>query len=71
MPTNCVLRTYCKHSFRPKGKISVRVKCNGNSCTLDLLVVKGNGPTLTERDWIRKLKPKWSFVNRVAPESVQ
>ncbi len=71
MPTNCVLRTYSKQSLRLKGSISVRLKCNGNTCTLKLLVVKGNGPVLLGRDWIKRLKLDWSFVSRVATESFE
>ena len=71
MPTNCVLRTYSKHSLSVRGSISVKVKCNGNICTLNLLVVKGNGPALLGRDWIKKLNLDWSSVNRVAPESFE
>ena len=32
MPTNCVLRTYSKHSLSVRGSISFKVKCNGNIC---------------------------------------
>lgn len=49
-PTNCVLRTYSKQSLRLRGSIAVKVKCNGNTHTLNLLVVKGNGPALLGRD---------------------
>lgn len=69
MPTNCVLRTYSKQSLRLRGQISV--KCNGNSHTLNLLVVKGNGPALMGRDWIKKLKLNWSSANRLTPEGVE
>lgn len=71
MPTNCVLRTYSKQSLRLRGKISVKVKCNGNSHKFNLLVVKGSGSTLMGRDWIKKFKLDWSSVNRVTPESVE
>lgn len=71
MPTNCVLRTYCKQALEVRGHISVKVKCNGKTCTLKLLVVKGNGPALLGRDWIRKLQLNWSSVHRVAPGSVE
>ena len=66
-----MLRTYSKHSLSVRGSISVKVKCNGNICTLNLLVVKGNGPALLGRDWIKKINLDWSSVNRVAPESFE
>ena len=66
-----MLRTYSKHSLSVRGSISVKVKCNGNICTLNLLVVKGNGPALLGREWIKKLNLDWSSVNRVAPESFE
>ena len=71
MPSNCVLRTYSKQSLRLLGSISVTAKCNGITRVLTLLVVKGNGPALLGRDWIKKLKLDWSFVNRVAPQSFE
>ena len=55
MPANCVLRTYSKHSLSVRGSIYVKVKSNGSTCTLNLLVVKSNGPALFGRDWIKKL----------------
>lgn len=70
MPSNCVLRTYSKQSLRLMGRISVKVKCNGNKRMLPLLVVKGNGPALLGRDWIEQLKLDWSLVNRVAPDNL-
>lgn len=65
------MRTYSVQSLRRKGKISVPVKCSGNNRTLDLLVVKGKGPPLLGRDWIKKLKLDWSSVNRVEPETLE
>lgn len=50
------------------GSIFVKVKCNGNTHTLPLLVVKGNGPALLGRDWIEQLKLDWSLVSRIAPD---
>ena len=66
-----MLRTYSKHSLSVRGSISVKVKCNGNICTLNPLVVKGNGPALLGRDWIKKINLDWSSVNRVAPDSFE
>lgn len=71
MHSNCVLRTYSKQSLRLMGSISVKVKCNGSTRILPLLVVKGNGPALLGRDWIQQLKLNWSFVNKVAPDSLE
>lgn len=53
------------------GSISVKVKCNGSTHILSLLVVKGDGPALLGRDWIQQLKLNWSGVNKVAPDSFE
>ena len=71
MPTDYVLRTYNKQSLSVRGYLSVKLKCYMNMCTLKLLVVKGNGPALLGRDWIRTLQLDWSSVHRVAPENVE
>lgn len=48
----------------------MEVKWNGSTHTLNLLVVKRNGPALHGTDWFRKLKLEWSAVRRVECESV-
>jgi hypothetical protein len=60
-----VLRGYSKGSLALIENISVKVKCNGSTKTLDLLVVKGNGPALLGRDWISQLMLDWPRVHRV------
>lgn len=56
-PTSCVLKTYSKEL---KGKITVKVKCTDKTHILDLMVVKGNGPSLMGRDWICHLNLNWT-----------
>uniref|UniRef100_A0A8C9TGR2 Gypsy retrotransposon integrase-like protein 1 n=1 Tax=Scleropages formosus TaxID=113540 RepID=A0A8C9TGR2_SCLFO len=70
-PANCVLKTYSKESLELKGKITVRVKSKEQTHMLDLMVVKGNGLSLTGRDWISHLNLDWSRINKVTSETVE
>ena len=55
-----LLKTYTGEPISLKGLIRVPVIYNDQSKMLDLLVVKGNGPTLMGRDWLRDIKLDWS-----------
>uniref|UniRef100_A0A8C9TQH4 CCHC-type domain-containing protein n=1 Tax=Scleropages formosus TaxID=113540 RepID=A0A8C9TQH4_SCLFO len=70
-PANCVLKTYSKESLELKGKITVRVKSKDQTHMLDLMVVKGNGPSLMGRDWISHLNLDWSRINKVTSETME
>ena len=41
------------------------VQHNGQDAKLSLLVVKGDGPSLLGRDWLRQLQIDWQLVHRV------
>ena len=66
----CVLNTGEKINI--KGKISVSVQYDIiMKCSLDLLVVEGDGPFLMGRDWLSKLKPNLSVFYAGNPESAK
>ena len=57
--TGLLLKTYTGESISLKGQIEVQVAYNGQSKMLNLLVVKGHGPSLIERDWLRAITLDW------------
>lgn len=54
------LKTYTGELISIKGLIQVPVTYNDQTKLLDLLVVKGNGPSLMGRDWLHEIKLNWS-----------
>lgn len=70
-PASCVLKTYSKESLKLRGKITVKVKCKDETHLLDLMVVKGNGPSLMGRDWISQLNLNWFHVHKLVGETVE
>ncbi|KAK9515825.1 hypothetical protein VZT92_026433 [Zoarces viviparus] len=47
------------------GQIIAKVVYEGQTVTLPLLVVKGNGSTLCGRNWLRKLKLNWEQIKHL------
>lgn len=70
-PANCVLKTYSQESLQLMGKFATKVNCKELTKKLELLVVKGTGPTLLGRDLMSQLKIDWSRVHGVGPETVE
>nr|XP_055061179.1 uncharacterized protein K02A2.6-like [Misgurnus anguillicaudatus] len=68
-PANCILKTYSKESLELKGKITVQVKCNEQTTMLELMIVKGDGPSLMGRDWSSRLNLNWSQLNKLSVSS--
>ena len=58
-PTNIRLCTYTGEGLDVKGSAQVLVEYGSQRETLDLLVVKGNGPSLMGRDWLLKIRLNW------------
>ena len=56
------LRSYTKTPIKVMGVIDVHVEYNGQSHTLPLVVVDGQGPPLFGRKWLRKIKLPWSTI---------
>ena len=59
------LRTYTGESIEIVGAIDVEVEFKGQLEQLCLHVVKGDGPTLLGRDWLRKIKLDWKEMHSV------
>ena len=57
-PTSTVVRTYTGEKLSILGRISVRACYKGQASQLSLLVVEGDGLSLMDRDWLRKLTPR-------------
>ena len=60
------LRTYSGDRLEVMGTLEVKVSYNSQQVTLPLLVVKGAGPSLFGRDWLRKICVNWRLVNSVS-----
>ncbi|XP_058872250.1 uncharacterized protein K02A2.6-like [Acipenser ruthenus] len=65
------LRTYTGEEIKVIGIIAVEVQYNQQSCTLPILIVFGNGPSLLGRNWLKKLKLDWSNLYHMGTTSVQ
>ena len=64
--TSTVLKTYTGEVIPVRGTISVDVWYGGKlHKNLKLLVVRGSGPCLMERDWLQVIKLDWKTVGRV------
>ena len=60
MPT--LVRTYTGEQVDVVGTATVLVKHMQQEVFLPLQIVKGNGPTLLDRDWFKQLKVNWGQV---------
>ncbi|XP_041961667.1 uncharacterized protein K02A2.6-like [Alosa sapidissima] len=61
-PVKIHLETYTGDPVKVIGVASVRVKYKKQSCTLPLVVVEGNGPSLLGRSWLEKIKINWKKI---------
>ena len=64
-PTDAKLRTYSGEELGVLGSLKVSVEYKGQSKTLSLLVVKGNGPSLLGKDWLGELRLDWKGLFQV------
>ena len=65
--TNAVLRTYTGEQIPVKGTILVDVRYGDqHHQNLKLLVVRGSGPSLMGRDWLKVIKLDWKTVGKVS-----
>ena len=67
-PTKVKLRTYTGESIPVLGKLAVNVTCQGISCTLPLLVVKQDSPSLIGRNWITQIQLDWKSIFTISGE---
>jgi len=70
-PTSVLLRTYTGEPMTVAGEMTVNVQYRAQSCTLPLLVVAGNGPTLFGRDWRRYFELEWKSMGLAALDGGQ
>ena len=62
------LKTYTGGHLKIKGQAFVDVSYNGQNIKLPLQVIKGNGPALLGRNWLRTLKLDWGTIKRVTTD---
>ena len=66
--TQAKLRTYTGEQITVMGAIEVPVKYGDQAADLQLVIVEGEGPTLTGRDWLRHLRLDWARLNNITPD---
>ena len=54
------LKTYSGEQLTVKGMIEVEVQYADQQAQLQLVVARGNGPSLFGRDWLRKIHLDWT-----------
>ena len=59
------LKTYTGGPIKVHGSITVNVGYDNKMYTLDLIVVKGSGPSLLGRDWLRIIPIDWSYLKHI------
>ena len=64
-PTTVKLHTYTQESITVLGSITVDVAYKGQSKTLSLLVVAGQGPSLLGRNWLKELQLDWQELYQI------
>ena len=63
--SNAKLSTYTGETIPVLGISDVKVEHNGQTLTLPLVVIPGNGPPLLGRDWLTTLQLNWESIFRV------
>ena len=69
--TNIRLQTYSKEPIVVVGTTDVHVAYEGQTATLPLVVVKGDGPTLMGRNWLGQIRLNWSKIHHIASPGLQ
>ena len=65
------LRTYTAEPITVVGQLTVEVKYGQYVGRQRLVVVKGSGPCLLGRDWLREIRLDWASIKVVATHSTQ
>lgn len=70
--TRLMLRTYTKQKIKVLGKTYVKVNYKQREKILPIIVVKGTGPTLLGRWWLKHVKLDWAEIKHLAhhPQSL-
>ena len=61
-PCNIRLRTYTAERLETVGELMLQVTHHGQSQTLPLIIVQGNGPALFGRNWLAKFRLNWKMI---------
>ena len=61
--TTIRLQTYSKEPIGVVGTTEVKVAYEGQTATLPLVIVKGEGPTLLGRNWLSQIRLNWSKIH--------
>ena len=64
-PTSSKLRTYIGEHIEVLGAANVNVSFQEQHKQLQLLVVRGNGPSLLGRDWLSKIRLNWEELHHI------
>ena len=60
--SNLVLKTYTDECMKVEGTLNVTVKYGNQTKKLMLVVVKGNGPSLLGRNWLKHIQLDWHNI---------
>ena len=72
MQTSSVqLKTYSGETLNVMGQLRVIVKCNDQHSKLPIQIVKGKGPTLLGRNWLKAVKLNWRTIKKVTTDPEQ
>ncbi len=63
--SNVKLKTYTGSVIVVKGILEVKVNYKDQNCNLSLVVVKGSGPSLLGRDWLKHIRLDWYQLNSI------
>ena len=66
-----VLKTYSGEQLQLCGSMEVDVVYGTQHCTLPLLVIKGNGPSLLGRDWLKHFELDWKAIYTLQRETLE
>ena len=61
--TSDVLRTYTGQQIHVEGVTDVSIQTNGQTKTMQLMVVPGDGPSLLGRNYLHEVKLDYSSIN--------
>ena len=61
--TTIRLQTYSKEPISVVGVTDVQIAYEGQTATLPLVIVKGEGPTLLGRNWLSQIRLNWSKIH--------
>lgn len=65
-----VLKTYTGQPMEVVGEVTMKVTYQHQPVkSLDLVVVKGNGPTLLGRNWLKHLQLDWKTIGRISRDT--